>query len=130
MWPQFGLPSAMQPNRDHMENAPNRLAVYGTLAPGKPNHHQLAGLKGTWQRGIVRGRLFPAGWGATLGYPALILDDDAEAIGVDLFESSDLNLAWDRLDEFEGSGYTRTIASVVVDDGRQVSAVSTCWQPE
>ena len=54
--------------------ADSRLATYGTLAPGRVNHHELAGLKGVWQQGTVRGKLVAAGWGATLGYPALILD--------------------------------------------------------
>src|SRR5262245_49733801 len=37
--------------------ATTRLASYGTLAPGKPNHHQLYPLKGRWLRGVVRGHL-------------------------------------------------------------------------
>ena len=28
-----------------------RLAVYGTLGPGRPNHHQLSALRGRWVRG-------------------------------------------------------------------------------
>ena len=49
-----------------------RLATYGSLAPGRPNHHQLDGLEGRWSEGDVYGRLVDAGWGASLGYPALI----------------------------------------------------------
>ncbi len=41
-----------------------RLATYGTLAPGRANHHQLDGLAGRWFVGSVRGRLFASGWGA------------------------------------------------------------------
>jgi len=40
-----------------------RLATYGTLAPGRPNHGQLTGLSGRWLVGHVRGSLVQAGWG-------------------------------------------------------------------
>ncbi len=45
------------------------LAVYGTLAPGRPNHHVLAPLGGKWTDGLIEGELLPMGWGAALGYP-------------------------------------------------------------
>jgi gamma-glutamylcyclotransferase (GGCT)/AIG2-like uncharacterized protein YtfP len=95
-------------------DAETRLAVYGTLAPGKPNHHQLAGLQGRWRSGLVRGRLVEAGWGAALGFPGLILDEEGEAIEVQLFESSDLPAHWARLDVFEGDGYRRVAATIVL----------------
>ena len=53
-----------------------RLATYGTLAPGRQNHGQLIDLPGRWLVGHVRGSLVDAGWGAKLGFPALILDPD------------------------------------------------------
>ena len=56
------------------DGALERLATYGTLAPGRPNHHQLDGLEGRWLKGHVNGMLVEAGWGASLGYPALVLD--------------------------------------------------------
>jgi gamma-glutamylcyclotransferase (GGCT)/AIG2-like uncharacterized protein YtfP len=59
-----------------------RFAVYGTLARGRPNHHQLSGLSGRWIEGTVRGRLFEEGWGAELGYPGLVLDLDGATVGV------------------------------------------------
>lgn len=88
------------------------FATYGTLGPGRPNHHQLAELSGTWSKGTVRGRLVEEGWGAALGYPALILDEDGEEIGVDPFHSDALPLHWARLDAFEGPGYRRIAADV------------------
>jgi gamma-glutamylcyclotransferase (GGCT)/AIG2-like uncharacterized protein YtfP len=66
-----------------------RFAIYGTLAPGRVNHHRLAGLKGSWRQGTVRGRLVEAGWGAGLGYPAEI-DPSGATVGVQLFVSEDL----------------------------------------
>ena len=37
----------------------HRLAVYGTLAPGQPNHHIVAPLGGEWGPGLVEGDLHP-----------------------------------------------------------------------
>jgi len=97
--------------------ADSRLAVYGTLAPGRVNHHELTGLKGSWRRGTVRGKLFAVGWGASLGYPGLVLDPQAPPIEVFLFESPDLPDYWPRLDEFEGAGYRRVVTQVRTSDG-------------
>ena len=94
-----------------------RLVTYGTLAPGRPNHHQLDGLEGRWLAGQVHGRLVDAGWGASLGYPALILDPDGPPIDVHVFESGDLPGHWSRLDQFEGPGYQRTVTTVHMPAG-------------
>ena len=94
-----------------------RLATYGTLAPGRANHHQLDGLVGAWSAGTVRGRLAPEGWGAALGYPGLILDPDGEAIDVQVFASEDLPAHWRRLDAFEGDGYRRVATQVLTAHG-------------
>ena len=96
---------------------PPRLAVYGTLAVGQPNHHQLDGLTGRWIDGHVRGRLVRAGWGADLGYPALITGEDGGDVVVHVFESSDLAAHWSRLDDFEGPGYERVTVSVSTAEG-------------
>lgn len=94
-----------------------RLASYGTLAPGRVNHHQLDGLKGTWQPGSVRGRLHNTGWGAAYGYPVLVLDPEGEVIEVQMFESPDLPAHWARLDEFEGPEYRRVVTEIATADG-------------
>jgi gamma-glutamylcyclotransferase (GGCT)/AIG2-like uncharacterized protein YtfP len=96
-----------------------RLAVYGTLAPGEVNHHQLAGLAGSWYRGTVRGTRFSSGWGAAHGFPGLILDPLGPIVNVQIFESPDLPAHWARLDEFEGSGYRRVVTTVSTDEGEQ-----------
>jgi len=95
----------------------NRLATYGTLAPGRVNHHQLEGLRGVWRKGTIRGRLLQSGWGAALGYPGLELKDDGAEIDVFLFESVDLPAHWERLDAFEGEGYRRVAARVLTAEG-------------
>jgi gamma-glutamylcyclotransferase (GGCT)/AIG2-like uncharacterized protein YtfP len=91
--------------------------VYGSLAPGQPNNHQVADLTGRWIEGPVRGQLFQEGWGAELGYPGIVLDLDGPVVVVQLFESSDLPDHWSRLDEFEGSGYKRVVATVSTPEG-------------
>ena len=98
-------------------DARHRLATYGSLAPGRPNHHQLDGLEGRWSRGHVRGTLVNAGWGAGLGYPALVLDPAGPAVEVDVFESTSLPAHWSRLDEFEGPGYARVATTVATGWG-------------
>ncbi len=98
-------------------SAETRLATYGTLAPGRVNHHQLADLEGFWRQGTVRGRLVEAGWGAELGYPGLILDPPEQVIEVFVFESPELPDHWLRLDAFEGAGYRRVVTQVRTVDG-------------
>jgi gamma-glutamylcyclotransferase (GGCT)/AIG2-like uncharacterized protein YtfP len=100
-----------------VDAALERLATYGTLAPGRPNHHQLDGLEGRWLKGHVDGLLVEASWGASLGYPALVLDPAGSAVGVDLFESVDLPAHWARLDAFEGPGYERVVTTVHLPRG-------------
>lgn len=94
-----------------------RLATYGTLAPGRPNHHQLAALTGRWLRGMIRGRLVEAGWGAAMGFPGLVLDATGPTIEVHVFESLDLPMHWGRLDTFEGPGYRRVETQVRTEEG-------------
>jgi gamma-glutamylcyclotransferase (GGCT)/AIG2-like uncharacterized protein YtfP len=103
-----------------LNSAPDiRLATYGTLAPGRVNHHQISALAGNWQRGTVKGKLFASGWGAALGFPGLILDPHGPSVDVDLFESMDLPDHWARLDEFEGTGYRRVVTTVDTREGER-----------
>jgi gamma-glutamylcyclotransferase (GGCT)/AIG2-like uncharacterized protein YtfP len=98
-------------------NSDCRLAVYGTLAPGKPNAHILAPLGGVWRSGSVRGRLVAKGWGADLGFPALVLDPAGGFVAVQLLECEALPLHWPKLDAFEGEGYARMETLVAVEGG-------------
>ncbi|HWR13626.1 MAG TPA: gamma-glutamylcyclotransferase family protein [Terriglobales bacterium] len=99
------------------EDSDKRLAVYGSLAPGKENHWVLASMNGCWARGVVRGQLHPEGWGATSGFPALVFDEDGPEVPVFVFESDELPQNWARLDEFEGKDYRRTVVPVKLDSG-------------
>jgi gamma-glutamylcyclotransferase (GGCT)/AIG2-like uncharacterized protein YtfP len=98
-------------------SADDCLAVYGSLAPGRPNHHELSALRGEWSRGKVKGRFVARGWGAALGFPALVLSKDGDDIEVQLFQSPDLPDHWERLDAFEGAEYRRTLVQVETAGG-------------
>jgi len=99
-----------------------RLFVYGTLAPGRPNEHILAEVPGTWEEASVIGRLLEQGWGAAAGYPGLILDKRGDEVSGFLFSSEALIEHWTRLDEFEGPGYKRVWTTVKRKDGKTVEA--------
>jgi gamma-glutamylcyclotransferase (GGCT)/AIG2-like uncharacterized protein YtfP len=88
------------------------LAVYGTLAPGQPNHHVVEPLGGEWTAGLVEGDLFPVGWGATLGYPAFRPRAGGAAVAVQVLTSPLLAAAWPDLDRFEGEEYRRILVPV------------------
>ena len=98
------------------ENVP-RLAVYGSLAPGRPNHGQLAGIPGRWFAGIVQGHLHAAGWGSALGFPGLVLGENGEDVEVQIFESQSLRAEWPRLDAFEGPEYRRVNVDARIAEG-------------
>jgi gamma-glutamylcyclotransferase (GGCT)/AIG2-like uncharacterized protein YtfP len=102
------------------DDGSTRLAVYGTLAPGRKYHWVLAGLKGTWSPGRVHGHLHPEGWGQTEGYPALVYDESAPEIAVEVLQSDDLPFHWARIDEFEGPQYRRTLVPVSFESGQRL----------
>jgi gamma-glutamylcyclotransferase (GGCT)/AIG2-like uncharacterized protein YtfP len=99
-----------------------RLFVYGTLAPGRPNAHVLEGVRGTWQPATVRGRLLQEGWGAEQGYPGIVLDESAGSVAGHVLTSDALDREWNRLDEFEGMQYQRVLAKVQLESGESVEA--------
>ena len=99
--------------------ADHRLAVYGSLAPGRPNAHVLAAIEGRWFEAKVKGVLIEEGWGAEMGYPGMRLDDKGDVITVQVLEAADLPAHWARLDAFEGEGYRRVVTAAETD-GRRV----------
>ncbi len=94
-----------------------RLATYGTLGPGRPNHHHLSMMAGTWSTGWVRGALVDKVWGAGQGFPGLILHPEGDLVEVDVLASDDLPAHWPRLDTFEGEDYSRVPVEVYTDTG-------------
>ena len=99
-----------------------RLFVYGTLGPGRPNEHILTSIEGTWANATVKGRLRKDGWGAEMGYPGIDLEQQGDDIAGFLFISPHLTDHWKMLDDFEGEGYQRVVTQVTLEDGSNVDA--------
>ena len=86
-----------------------KLAIYGTLAPGKVNHHHIADLGGAWHDAAVRGRLDRVAFGEHKGLPAIVLDRAAPPRPLKLLTCEGLPAAWERLDAFEGAEMQRLL---------------------
>jgi gamma-glutamylcyclotransferase (GGCT)/AIG2-like uncharacterized protein YtfP len=128
--PRYATLADMTTSGEGVTGGPDmRLATYGTLAPGRPNHGQLSDLSGRWLVGHLRGSLVEAGWGAKFGYPALILDADGPLIEVDVFESRALPHHWHRLDGFEGPGYRRVAVDVSTTEGVLPASIYVLAEP-
>ncbi|MEM7511354.1 MAG: gamma-glutamylcyclotransferase family protein [Bacteroidota bacterium] len=100
----------------------NKLFVYGSLGPGRPNEHILSSIGGSWQTGSVKGNLLEEGWGADMGFPGIILDEEGEVVNGFVFSSKNLPEHWERLDAFEGEAYERVVANVLVENETSVEA--------
>jgi len=98
----------------------NKLFVYGTLAPGKPNQHILSDIEGSWEGASVKGSLRESGWGAEVGYPGILLDGSDCLVAGLIFTSNELEKHWKILDDFEGSEYRRVVASAKIESGELV----------
>lgn len=115
----------------------NHLFVYGTLAPGQPNEHILAPLAGCWRNASVSGALLDEGWGAEMGYPGLLLTQSQasgsehaeQVVEGQVFSSDALPQHWQRLDEFEGEAYQRTLTQVRLQDGTSMTAYVYALRP-
>ena len=99
-----------------------RLFVYGTLGPGRPNEHVLEAIGGSWEIASVTGALRDAGWGAELGYPGIDLVKNGEEVQGFLFTSEYLSDHWATLDKFEGEAYERVVTKVNLKNGSRVDA--------
>lgn len=99
----------------------NKLIIYGTLAPGKPNHHKMTHIKGEWKPAILKGgKLETKGWGADLGFNGFIPAPENEQTDIPCYVlfSDELNQNWAALDEFEGEGYKRILAIYDLENGK------------
>jgi gamma-glutamylcyclotransferase (GGCT)/AIG2-like uncharacterized protein YtfP len=99
-----------------------RLFVYGTLGPGRPNEHVLGAIGGSWEAATVHGTLRAEGWGAAMGYPGIDLNDQGSEVEGFLFSSENLSDHWATLDDFEGEAYERVLGEVRLKDGSLIDA--------
>ncbi|MBT9318060.1 gamma-glutamylcyclotransferase family protein [Leptothoe spongobia] len=99
-----------------------KLFSYGTLQPGQPNEHILTAIGGEWEPAVIKGNLIEIGWGANMGYPGLLINENGNDIHGHVFTSSNLSTKWAYLDEFEGEEYERIVTSVTLLSGEQVQA--------
>ena len=97
-----------------------RLFIYGSLQPGGPNEHVMTAIGGEWAAAVVRGKLVELGWGASLGYPGLVLDAAGDDVSGHVFSSLNLDGHWGSLDEFEGAEYERVVTTACLVGGGQV----------
>lgn len=111
----IALPSTREPGKlealleELLEHPAERLAVYGTLAPGEENHHVIAVIRGTWEKGWVPGVLGRIG-----PYPAFRWRPSGTPILVQVLSSPRLPSHWASLDRFEGASYRRILAPVTI----------------
>ncbi len=99
-----------------------KLFVYGTLGPGRPNEHVLDAIGGLCETATVTGTLREKGWGAEMGYPGIDLDEHGGEVEGFLFTSESLSGHWASLDVFEGEAYRRVLVKVKLKDGYKVDA--------
>ena len=105
-----------------MSNSINKLFVYGSLGPGRPNEKILTTIGGSWLKASVKGILFEEGWGAAMGFPGIRLTNDGVKIEGFLFVSDQLGTHWSVLDSFEGADYQRVQVTVELEDGSKEEA--------
>ena len=101
---------------------PERLFVYGTLRPGESNERFLADIPGKWMHASITGILFPAGYGATDGYPVLVPDENGQLIYGQVLEANFTEADWQVLDDFETEAYERVLNPIVTENGENLSA--------
>ncbi len=97
------------------------LIIYGTLAPGKPNHSKIEHIEGQWKTGTVKGgKLEGKGWGAALGFNGFVPAKREEQVDIaaQVLFSEQLQENWALLDAFEGEGYRRILAAYQLSDGQ------------
>jgi gamma-glutamylcyclotransferase (GGCT)/AIG2-like uncharacterized protein YtfP len=96
----------------------HRLVVYGTLAPGRANHHIVEHIVGTWRDNVyVEGELVATGWAIQYGYPMIRWKPGASRIPSYLLISEMLPSCWADLDHFEGLEYCRILVPVFDEQG-------------
>lgn len=94
-----------------------KLAMYGTLRPGRPNHGILRDIDGSWATAWLNGVLTES------GLPTFSFSTKGRAVEAELLISAELAEHWSRLDDFAGSAYIRQLGLVWLEDSPQVANV-------
>jgi gamma-glutamylcyclotransferase (GGCT)/AIG2-like uncharacterized protein YtfP len=92
-----------------------KLLVYGTLAPGEVNHSVIADVPGKWQDCRLQGEI-----GTSSDLPILSLHTSGKEMCAKFFMSDKLPDHWQRLDQFEGSSYWRSLVPVQTENGMAI----------
>ena len=96
----------------------HHLVVYGTLAPGRPNHNQVEHIVGTWRHNVyVEGEFVKQGWALEFGYPMIRWKPGGSQVASYLLTSEMLPSCWTNLDHFEGPEYCRILVPVFDKQG-------------
>ncbi len=101
-----------------LEFPDRKLVTYGTLAPGRPNHHILSDLQGDWKNCTLEGHLEEVD-----GLPIFRWQASVRTIEASLLLSPDLPRRWRQIDRFEGSSYKRRLITVATDVGISVANI-------
>ncbi|WP_411280350.1 hypothetical protein [Gemmatimonas sp.] len=101
-----------------LDRPSRRLAVYGSLAPGQPNASVLGNIAGTWSSGMLKGAIEER-----VGLRYFRWDFAGNDVAVEVLTSGDLSDHFERIDNFEGRGYLRTLIPVTVGSALQVANV-------
>ena len=101
-----------------LDRPDERLVIYGTLAPGQPNHNVIEDLRGVYGDCSVHGRIKEVD-----GLPYFTWAPSAAARRAVLFSSRQLPDAWVDLDLFEGDGYKRRLIPATVGDQVAVASI-------
>jgi len=75
-----------------------------------------------WEPATLTGKLLKEGWGVEFGCPGIVPSENGEEVAGYLFSSNELAAHWAMLDEFEGSGYKRTLVTVKIEGGEKIQA--------
>lgn len=84
-----------------------KLAVYGTLAPGETNARILEEIKGSWETGKVSGTIM-----TDCGLPFFKWVMGKDKVKINIFVSEHLQEYWDSLDRYEGTIYRRILVPI------------------
>ncbi|MEH2384636.1 MAG: gamma-glutamylcyclotransferase [Nostoc sp.] len=94
----------------------HKFLVYGTLAPGQPNHMVIENLHGTWVNCQITGQLKETNGLMHLNWH--LYGDDIQA---KMFTSDDLPQSWSAIDKFEGSDYCRILVPAKIEGTKVIA---------